>query len=161
MLSGVAAVVGEGNVVEVVASASGDGGEVLDGATHVVGCFECWVDGVPAEDACLVSGFPFGFDELWCGVAFEFCLCATGFCGAYLVWVVCPPCTPLLANAFTVGLVALAFAFENFAYVGFVVLAFVFTDAPLVCLYVLAVTCKDFLSVGRVPAAASLSLTCL
>lgn len=161
MLLGVAAVVGEVDVVDVVAAAAGYRGEVFNGATHVVWRFECGVDGFFAEDAGLVAGFPFGFDDLWRGIAFEFSFGSAGFCGAYLVWVVCPPYTPLPANAFPVGLVALAFAFENFAYVGFVVLAFVFTDAQLVCLYILAVTCKDFLSVVRVPAAALLSLTYL
>ena len=39
LLLGVAAVVGEVDVVDVVASAAGYRGEVFDGATHVVGRF--------------------------------------------------------------------------------------------------------------------------
>ena len=138
MLLGVAAVVGEGDVVEVVAAAAGDRGEVFDGATPVVRCFECGVDGFAAEDAGLVSGFPFGFDELWCGVAFELSS-GSASCGCtYFVWVVCSPSADAFVDGFLVGVAPGATSFANVFPVGLVVFAPVFTESPLVGLAVFA-----------------------
>lgn len=161
LASGVAVVVGGVDVVGVVASAVGYRGGVFGGVALVVGCFVCGVDGFSVGGAGLVFGFSFGFDEFWCGVAFEVRFGFVGFCGACLVWVVWPSYMLLLANVFPVGLVVLAFVFVGFVCVGFVVLAFVFVGARLVCLCVFAVVCRDFLSVVRVSAVASLSFACL
>ena len=163
MLLGVAAVVGEVDVVEVVASASGDGGEVFDGATHVVGCFECGVDGFSAEDAGLVSGFPFGFDELWCCVAFEFSFGSAGCGCTYFVWVVCSPSADAFVDGFLVGVAPGAISFADVFPVGFVVFASAFTelffvgfavparrlgDGFLIGVVVFTFTVSDFLLVG-------------
>ena len=113
MLPGVAAVVGEVDVVEVVASASGDGGGVFGGATHVVWCFECGVDGFSAEDAGLVFGFPFGFDGLWCCVAFEFGFGSAGCGCTYFVWVVCSPSVDAFVGGFLVGVASGVISFAN------------------------------------------------
>ena len=138
MLLGVAAVVGEVDVVDVVAAAAGYRGEVFDGATHVVRRFECGVDGFSAEDAGLVSGFPFGFDELWCGVAFEFSF-GSASCGCtYFVWVVCSPSADAFVDGFLVGVAPGAISFANVFPVGLVVFAPVFTESPFVASIVFA-----------------------
>lgn len=67
---------GKADIVDVVSSSSGDGGEVFECVGVWVGRSECSVDGESAEAAGLVAGFPFGFDELGCGVAFRFCFCS-------------------------------------------------------------------------------------
>lgn len=138
LLLGVAAVVGEVDVVEVVAAAAGDGGEVFDGATLVVRCFECGVDGLSAEDAGLVSGFPFGFDELWCGVAFELSS-GSASCGCtYFVWVVCSPSADAFVDGFLVGFAPGSISFANAFPVGLVVFAPAFTESPFVVCIVFA-----------------------
>lgn len=163
MLLGVAAVVGEVDVVDVVVAAAGYRGEVFDGATHVVGRLECGVDGFSAEDAGLVSGFPFGFDELWCGIAFEFGFCSA-CCGcAYLFWVVCSPSADTFVNDFLVGvtpgatpladmlpvsLIVFASVVTESFFVGFAVPARRLGDGFLIGVVVFTFTVSDFLLVG-------------
>ena len=142
----VAAPVGEGDVVEVVASASGDGGEVFNGATHVVRCFECGVDGFSAEDAGVVAGFPFGFDDLGCGVAFEFDLCAAGRGLAYLIWIVGTPSPPLFSFAFRVCCAPLS-----------AICATIFEYARLIVFVVRAGLALNFLSIGLAVCAVTLA----
>lgn len=163
MLLGVASVVGEVDVVDVVAAATGYRGEMFDGATHVVGRLECGVDGFSAEDAGLVSGLPFGFDELWCGVAFELSFGSAGCGCAYLFWVVCSPSADTFVNDFLVGvtpgatpladmlsvslLVFASVVTESF-FVGFAVPARRLGDGFLIGVVVFTFTVSDFLLVG-------------
>lgn len=83
-------------------SSSGDGGEVFDGATHAVAWWEGVVDGLAAENAGFVAGFPFGFDAFRCGVAVEFRLSSGGDTGCDLVWIVCSPFATVLQVALIV-----------------------------------------------------------
>jgi hypothetical protein len=95
--------VGEVDVVDVVFATSRDGGDVIDGASHAMMAGQVGVDGVSTEVADFVAGFPFGFDECWCCVAFEFRYRASMTGRAHFLWVVGNPPVYALFEAFWVA----------------------------------------------------------
>lgn len=136
---------GEVDVVHVVSPSSRDRDFVFHCQRHRVGRLEVWIDGLSAEAAGSIAGFPFGLDELWCCVAFEFGLCAAGRGLAYLIWIVGTPSPPLFSFAFRVCRAPLS-----------AICATIFEYARLIVFVVRAGLALDFLSIGLAVCAVAL-----